>query len=415
MKSNNITNFSLEKNSGFYEEVSIDDIVKEVGTPVYLYSEKGIRDTVENFVNATNNGKVKYKYAIKANTNIEIVKLINTCGFGADVVSIGEAHAALMAGVSNGDIIFAGMGKTIDELKEGLKLNLGFISVESIWEFEQIQKIASDINAETRILIRVNLNIDGSTHPYLTTGREENKFGIDAEKVLENYKKWQTKSIIPVEGIQVHIGSQILDISAFREAAAATTRFVEQLREGESSVNIIDFGGGVGVSYDGDDEISIQDYGQIIKKLGDRLNVIIFLEPGRYLTSTNGILCGSVIYHKSGVTKDFLVTDIGMNDIIRPALYQAYHKVVPCFKGERKVCEKKVDIVGPICESGDFIALSRKFPKLKSGDQIIMATTGAYGYSMSSNYNLRSKPVEVLVQGDSYKVIRKRQKLNEYI
>jgi diaminopimelate decarboxylase len=358
---------------------------------------------------------IRYKFAVKANTTIEIIKLIQQQGFGADVVSIGEVHAALRAGVHPEDIVFAGMGKTINELRSALEMNIGYISIESDWEYQQIQELSADKVSSTRLLIRTNLNVDGSTHPYLTTGREENKFGIDSVLVANNYTKWQAESHLPIDGIQVHIGSQILDIEAFKESAKTIIGFVQELRANGANIDVVDFGGGVGVSYDGLESISLKEYGNVLKNLKASLDVSIFLEPGRYLVAPNGILCGTVIYHKQGKTRDFLITDIAMNDLIRPALYEAFHEIVPFAKGERHASEKPVDIVGPICESGDFIGLNRKFPVLATGDHVLVNTAGAYGYSMASNYNLRPKPAEVLVEKGIMKILRHRQKLEDYI
>lgn len=411
----NIKNLEINSNNAVYDGVSIDEIVEQVGTPVYIYSGTGIKETVNEFVACTTMEGIRYKYAIKANTNIEVIKLIQQLGFGADVVSIGEVHAALKAGVPPEDIVFAGMGKTVTELNAALELKIGYISVESEWEYQIIQELSANKTCNTRLLIRTNLNVDGSTHPYLTTGREENKFGIDSEIVARNFAHWQSETHLPIDGIQVHIGSQILDIAVFKESAKTTIAFVQRLREAGAKIDIVDFGGGVGVSYDGNKSISLKEYGTILKGIQTSLNVSIFLEPGRYLVAPNGVLCGSVIYRKEGIKKDFLITDIGMNDLIRPALYQAYHEIVPVPKGERQKSEKPVDIVGPICESGDFIGLKRDFPSLESGDHVLVNTAGAYGYAMSSNYNLRTKPAEVLVEKGSMKILRHRQVLEDYI
>jgi len=409
----------LLKNNGSiqFDDIFVKDIIKKTGTPVYVYSARGIVNTTNYFKSAINIDKdIAYKYAVKANTNLEIIKLINENGFGTDVVSGGELIASLKAGVNPKDIVFAGVGKTVEEIKLAFEKNIGYISTESDWEIERIREICKLFNTSTKLLVRTNLNVDSSTHPYLTTGREENKFGIDSALVLKKYKEWQNTLSIPIDGVQIHIGSQITDVAPFEEAANSTIQFVDELRKGGAVVKIVDFGGGVGIPYSNNEIINIKAYGKIIRSMQKKLNVRIILEPGRFLVANNGILLGSTIYFKYGVKKNFLVTDIAMNDLIRPALYKAYHQILTGFEGDRKISDKPVDVVGPICESGDYISLNQKsFPILKPDDYIAVKSAGAYGFVMASNYNMRPKPAEVLIKENEIIIIRKRQNVSGLI
>lgn len=399
----------------FIDGVSIEEIVQRVGTPCYIYSANGFRETARRFKKETCGENIQYKYAIKANSNLEVIKILMNEGFGADIVSIGEMKAALAAGMPPKEIVFAGVGKNRVELKEAIQAGIGYISAESTWEIMQLFEIGKTVQSDTRIIVRININVDGATHPYLTTGREENKFGIDSRVVMQNYVEWQRLGTMPIDGIQVHIGSQITDINAFSDAAEETIQFVQQLRQIGGHVHQVDFGGGVGISYDGKSAFDLSRYGSIVRRMRDELNVEVVLEPGRYLVAENGVIAGTVLYHKEGVNKDFLIQDIGMNDLIRPALYQAFHDIIPVYEGHRNMCRKKVDIVGPICESGDFMATGRDFLVLEPGDRIVVASAGAYGYAMASNYNMRGKPPEVMIDQGTMRVIRARESIDKLI
>lgn len=392
------------------EGLDVVDIAAEYGTPLYLYSLAGIKEAAARLKGGLEDCEIAFKYAVKANGNQEIVRIFRELGFGADVVSGGELHLSLRAGVQPSDIVFAGVGKQRWELEYALEQKVGFISIESEWELSQLADLRSR-NRGTRYLLRCNPSLDGNTHPYLTTGRAENKFGIPIETVRESFTDWYEKLDGALAGVQFHIGSQILDISAFAAVSEVALAFVRHLQEAGAKMEVLNFGGGVGVRYDSDEPVEWDRYKKIVRDLSRDTALPLILEPGRSLVAECGVALGQVLFCKRGTTRDFIISDLAMNDLIRPALYQAHHEILALYRGARNKEGKPVDVVGPVCESGDFVGKHRELPLLEPGDAIAVLTAGAYGYAMASNYNERPRPAEVLVDGNSTRLIRPRERL----
>ncbi|MGB9807358.1 MAG: diaminopimelate decarboxylase [Thermosulfidibacteraceae bacterium] len=400
--------------SFFVENVDITEIAKEVGTPFYVYSLKGIRDGVKDYKEALSEYNGIGCYAVKANSNIALMKIIFNEGFGADVVSKGELYKALIAGVDPSKTVFAGVGKRDDEIEFALEKNILMFNVESEEELYTINDIAGRMQKKARIAIRVNPDVDPKTHPYIATGLKTSKFGIDINDAYDMYIKARELENIEIIGIHYHIGSQITKKEPFIEAGLKVIELVKSLKEKGINIKYFDMGGGIGIRYNQEETIKPKDIMDELGKYIKELELIPIMEPGRSIIGNAGFLVTKLLYIKRKNEKNFYIVDAGMNDLARPALYDAYHEIVPAKKknNENRII---VDIVGPICESGDFLAKNREMPVLNGGDLLIVKSTGAYGFSMSSNYNMRPKVAEVLVDEDRWYVIRKRETLEDLI
>ncbi len=391
------------------EEVDLSFIAKKFGTPLYIYSENGIRERIRSLKKAFGKSLYFVAYAVKANSNMGILKVVKDEGCGAEVVSGGELYRALLAGISPKKILFTGVGKTGDEIKYAIKNSIFSIVCESEEELRIIEEIAKKLKKKVKIMLRVNPDIDPKTHPYIATGLKNSKFGIPEEIAYSLYKNVARSKFLQPAGIHFHIGSQITIPEPFYEAAKKIKALLMKLENEGIKLEFVDVGGGIGIQYkDGETGLSLEAYSSAIKEGLKGLDVKIIVEPGRFLVGNNGILLGRVIYVKDNKTKKFLVTDIGMNDLIRPSLYNSFHRILPV--EEKKNGQLyKFDVVGPICESGDFIAKEREMPEIRNGEFIAVLDTGAYGFSMSSNYNSRPRAAEVLVSGKKWKILRKRE------
>ena len=411
----------------YCEQVQLLELAEEYGTPLYVYSRSQI---LENF-NALNVafGETDHVtcYALKANSNPSILKMLAESGAGADVVSGGELFLALKAGFSPQKITFAGVGKREDEIEYALKENIFSLSAESLQELQLISLVATRLNVTARVSIRVNPDIDAESHPYITTGLKQNKFGIEAGKIEETFKAAFSLPSLSVQGIHTHIGSQITRVEPFVAAAKFVTEWVTRLREGGIGITHVDFGGGIGVPYGNvlrNEALPVDDYPEnsvpppeqfissvlpILRESGCAL----WIEPGRSVIADAGILLTKVLYTKENSSKKFVIVDGGMTELLRPSLYSAYHQIVPVALDT--YVHEKVDVVGPICESGDFLAKDRTLPKTKQQDLLAVMTTGAYGFVSSSNYNARLRPAEILVNGERVRVIRPRQTLEQLL
>ncbi|MBI3587404.1 MAG: diaminopimelate decarboxylase [Ignavibacteriales bacterium] len=413
-----------QDNQLYCEDIPLHELVEEFDTPLYVYSKNQI---VENFraldtpLAGTNH---VICYALKANSNVSLLKVLANEGAGADVVSAGELYLALKAGFSPEKIAFAGVGKREGEIEYALKEGIYSINVESTQELQLISLIAMRLHTKARISLRVNPDIDAESHPYITTGLRSNKFGISGDKALEAFRLAATLSSIEVIGVHTHIGSQITKVEPFVEAAKYVAGLVAKLREANILIHHIDFGGGFGVQYADavrHEAVPVEENNSAIPALGDFVTAVLpilqptgcslWLEPGRSIVANAGILLTKVLYTKENGTKKFVVVDAGMNDLIRPSLYNAHHQIVP-LKIETYEHEK-VDIVGPICETGDFLARDRMLSKVKRNDGLAVMTTGAYGFVNTSNYNARLHPAEIMVNGEKVRVIRERQTLEQ--
>jgi len=394
------------------EEIPLEIIATEIGTPVYIYSEQTLHRHVRVFDEAFQSVPHLICYAVKANSNINILSRFAEWGTGFDIVSGGELFRVLRAGGSPEKIIFAGVGKTAGEIRYALDAGILFFNVESSAELELIHNIARDTNRHARVSIRANPDVDPRTHPYISTGMQKHKFGISLPEARELYRNLRQLRNIDVVGVQCHLGSQITEMSPFEEALASLREFILELRAEGLGLKYLDFGGGLGISYNAEEPPSPAVYGAAVAKATKDLGLTIVLEPGRVITGNAGILLTRVLLKKNQGAKKFLVVDAGMNDLIRPALYGSHHQLWPVRARSEK---EMVDVVGPVCESADFIAKDRDVAVLDAGELLAVMSAGAYGFSLSSNYNSRPRAAEVLVSRETYQVIRRRESFEDLI
>jgi diaminopimelate decarboxylase len=394
------------------EGVPLRNIADAVGTPVYIYSEQTLRRHVRVFDEAFHSVPHLICYAVKANSNINILRRFAEWGTGFDIVSGGELFRVLRAGASPEKVIFAGVGKTSQEIRYALDAGILFFNVESPSELELIHSIARETNQRARVSIRANPDVDPRTHPYISTGMQKHKFGVSLSDARELYRNARRLQNIDVVGVQCHIGSQITEIAPFEQALASLRDFILELKGEGLALKYLDFGGGLGISYSTEDPPSPAAYGAAVAAATRDLGLTILLEPGRVIVGNAGVLLARVILKKSHGAKTFLVVDAGMNDLIRPALYGSHHQLWPArTRNEKEI----VDVVGPVCESADFIAKDREIAVLQPGELLAVMSAGAYSFSLSSNYNSRPRAAEVLVSGETYQVIRKRESFEDLV
>lgn len=382
------------------KEVALTDLIEDLERPAYVYNSDCILERVSAYKKAFSSLKTHIHYAMKANSNLEVLKLIQEQGLGVDVVSIGEFKKALEAGFKPKDIIFSGVAKTKTEIKEALLKGVFQINTESLSEVKRIISIAKDLNLKAKIGVRINPDIPVDTHPYITTGFRENKFGLPLIQLYELSKILnEAKDFISLQGISCHIGSQIMDPAPLVKAAESVLRVCKELRASGHEIKYLDLGGGLGVDYHSNDEekdvTSILEFGKAVAEIFKDFDGEILLEPGRSLVARSGILLSRVEYVKSNGYKDFIVVNTGMHHLMRPSLYQAYHKLLLVEKREGK--SKTYDVVGPICESSDVLGFDRNFTDPKEEDWLAVLDAGAYGFVMASDYNHHAMPVELLV------------------
>jgi diaminopimelate decarboxylase len=403
--------FHYKNNELFAEQVPITQIASEVGTPCYIYSRAAIEDAWHAFDKAFGNTPHRICYAVKANSNIGILNLLAQLNSGFDIVSIGELERVLAAGGDPQKIVFSGVGKQIAEIKRALQIGIYCFNVESEAELERLNSIAKDLNKTANISLRVNPNIDARTHPYIATGLNENKFGIDLNLVLPLARKIKSLTHLNLISIGCHIGSQLTELDPFVEALDCLLNLVTQLSAEGFSLRNINIGGGLGICYRHETPPAIQDYVEtLIKKISPH-QLEIIIEPGRIIVGNAGILVTRVEYLKHTEHKNFAIVDAAMNDLMRPALYQAWHNIQPVIPNTETPV-KTYDLVGPVCESADFIAKDRPLA-IQTDDLLAITTTGAYGFSMSSNYNSRPRPPEVLIDGSDIHCIRTRETISD--
>lgn len=403
------------KNGELYcEGVPIRTIAQRTGTPFYCYSSSTLANHFRAFDRAFAGVPHLICFAVKSNPASAVLRLLGREGSGADIVSGGELFRALRAGIDPKKIVYAGVGKRRDEIEYALKMDILMFNVESGEELQAIDRAAKDMHTRARIALRVNPDIDPRTHAYISTGLKENKFGIPIERALEHYQIARNLGHIEVVGIHQHIGSQITEIQPFVDALTKVTGFVKELREAGIEIRYINMGGGLGITYKDETPPLPKDVAQAVQPLLKDCGCTIVMEPGRAIVGNAGILVTSVLYHKESGEKKFLIVDAGMNDLIRPSLYEAYHDIRPVIQQERPA-NVVADVVGPICESGDFLAKDREMPAVKQGELLAVMGAGAYGFSMSSNYNSRPRVPEVLVRGNDYYVVRERETYNDLV
>ena len=389
---------------GFYRDengelnvqgIKINTLVAKYGTPLFIYDTGLMKERYEVFLSTVKSVKGNIHYAVKANDSVNIIKFFGKLGAGADIVSIGEFYKCIAAGISSDKIIFSGVGKDKDEIEIALRNNILQFNIESEEELYDIYEIAKKYKITANICLRINPDIAPNTHKKISTGEKETKFGIDSEKIISIYEKLHELDYINPVGLGVHIGSQIFDFSFFQRAYSNLKSIADNLKKSGYKVPTLDLGGGIGIHYKGNDKPNFYDYKKIISKLFLNSDYKLSFEPGRSLVAEAGVLITKVIRNKTNKDKNFIVVDAAMNNLIRPTLYDAYHEVEPVKK--LSGLEKVVDIVGPICETGDYIALNRKFMEVEYNDLLTIRTTGAYSSVMKSNYNSRIDAVEILI------------------
>jgi diaminopimelate decarboxylase len=397
------------------EGVALRTIARQVGTPFYCYSAGALRAGWQEFASAIKGLNASVCYALKANSNIAVVKLFGDLGAGADIVSVGEMRRALAAGIAPGRIVYSGVGKKPSELMAALEAGVGQINVESSSELETLNAVAGQLGVKAEITIRVNPDIDAGTHEKITTGRKENKFGIDIDLAREAYALAGRLPNLKVVGVAMHIGSQLTTLDPYRDAIARVRSLITQLRADGHRIERFDIGGGLGIVYADEKPPSIASFLQLVAKETDGLGCELTFEPGRRLVGEAGVLVAEVILVKPGVSKTFVIVDAAMNDLIRPTLYEAWHDILPVHRPRPDAATIRCDIVGPICESGDYLAQNRDLAPLSAGDLVMIRSAGAYGAVMASSYNSRPLVPEVMVDGTRFAVVRARPSIDEML
>ena len=398
------------------EDVSVADMAAEVGTPFYCYSSATLARHARVFLNAFKGQPARLCYSVKANSNLAVIATLAAEGAGADIVSEGELRRALAAGIAPSQIVFSGVGKTAKELSYALEVGIDQFNVESEPELELLAKLAAERNVVANVAIRVNPDVDALTHEKIATGKAENKFGISWKRAPAVYARAAELPSIAAIGIDVHIGSQLTSLEPFEAAFRRVAGMVEELRREGHAISRIDMGGGLGIPYRGDNDVPPHpdEYAALVKRTVGHLGCELTFEPGRMIVGNAGILVSRVIYVKEGDDRTFLIVDAAMNDLIRPTLYEAFHEVRAV--EEPSDTEQVIyDIVGPVCETGDYMAKARSLPRLKAGDLIAIMSAGAYGAVQASTYNTRPLVPEVLVHGDEFAIIRARPDYDEIL
>ncbi|BCD61571.1 diaminopimelate decarboxylase [Nitratiruptor sp. YY08-26] len=386
-------------------------LAQKYGTPLYVYDFDEVSRNYNKIKTAFKARKSIIAYAVKANSNLSLLKHLANLGSGADCVSIGEIKRALLAGIPNYKIIFSGVGKRDDEIAEALEKDILFINIESEAELFRVEEIAAKLGKQARISVRVNPNIDPLTHPYISTGLSENKFGVAIDTAKKLYLKAKNSPYLNPVGIHFHIGSQLTELAPIKEASAIVADLTRALQKIDIDIKFFDVGGGLGIRYKDEKTIEPYDYAQAILATLSGTDMTIICEPGRFIVGNAGVFLTSVLYEKETGSKRFIIVDGGMNDLLRPSLYNAYHEVEVVGKSENA---SLADVVGPVCESGDFFAKDRLLPKTEHGDIVVVKSAGAYGFVMSSNYNTRPRPAEVAIEGEEDRLIRERESF-EYL
>ena len=399
--------FQYQNGELYCERIPLREIASSAGTPTYVYSSATLKQHFTVFDGAFQGMPHLTCYSVKANANLGILGLFSALGGGADIVSGGELYKARQAGIPADRIVYSGVGKTEAEIDYALRENILMFNIESAQELEAINSRAAAMGCKARIALRVNPDVDPKTHPYISTGLKKNKFGVDIEQALQSYKRARELQNIEILGIDCHIGSQLTEVAPFIEALNRLKVLVRRLGEMGIGIRYLDLGGGLGISYHEEEPPHPLEYAKaVVQELSD-LPCTLILEPGRVIVGNAGLLLTKVLYTKKTQSKEFIIVDAGMNDLVRPSLYGSYHEIQPVEKKERE--SRVVDVVGPICESSDFIARERALPEMQQGELLAVMSAGAYGFSMSSNYNMRTRSAEVLVSGDQFYVTHQRE------
>ena len=410
-----MTAFAYQGSELCCEEVPLAKIAQDVGTPCYIYSRRMLVEGYRALDQAFAGLPHLICYAMKANANLAILRVFLDEGGGLDIVSGGELFRALRAGADPQRIVFAGVGKSAEEIEAALRADILLFNVESPQELKAIHAVAAKLGTPARVAVRVNPDVDPKTHPYISTGLRQSKFGVPIQEALELYRSMRALNHLAPVGVHAHIGSQITQVAPFQESLAKLVPLVKALRQDGFNIQYLDIGGGIGIRYKDEGPPAPIEYANTLRPLLDALACTVLMEPGRFLVGNAGSLVTRVLYEKANQDKKFLVVDGGMNDLIRPSLYNAYHTIVPVVQRANGHAEVTLDVVGPICESGDFLAKDRSLPACQPGDLLAVLSAGAYGFAMASNYNARPRVPEVMVNGDRFAVVRARETYEDLI
>jgi len=413
-----MNSFKYKKNSFYCEDVSIEALARKHGTPLYIYSSHTLIDNFNKITNAFKSLKPLICYSVKASSNLSILKTLVSEGAGLDIVSGGELFRANKVKCAGKKIVYASVGKTDKEIKDAISSNILMFNVESLAELKKINAIADKLKRKVDVALRVNPDIEPKTHAYITTGKKETKFGLDIDSAKMTFLAGEKYKFVNLSGIHIHIGSQITSAEPFCKAIKKMLSLIGELKKQGISLKYFNMGGGLGIVYDNEKVKTAEEFAQKIVPLLKKTKLKIILEPGRFIAGNSGVLVSRTLYLKESYKKNFIIVDAAMNDLMRPSLYSAYHKILPVKKPQAKTVKrekvKKADIVGPVCESGDFLGKDRFVPA-RDGDFLVVLGAGAYGFSMSSNYNSRPRSAEVLVKGKKAYLIRKREEYKDLI
>ena len=407
--------FEYQQGELYCEQVPVSRIAKELGTPCYIYSHETLVRHFHAYDSAFKDIPHVIAFAMKANSNLAILRLMAREGSGVDIVSGGELFRAMKAGVPASKIVFAGVGKSPDEIRDALKANILMFNVESAAEIRAINDVAASVDMKARIALRINPDVDPKTHPYISTGMKKSKFGIAADRALEEYKAASSMTHIDVVGVHAHIGSQLTEVTPFVDSLKKVVALIDTLKAHGINIRYLNIGGGLGITYSDEKPPLPQDLAHAISPLVKGLGLTLVMEPGRVIVGNAGILVTKALYEKAGETKHFVIVDAAMNDLIRPSLYGAYHEIRPVNEAAVHRPKQMVDIVGPVCESGDFLAKERSLPNIQPDDLLAVMSAGAYGFVMASNYNSRPRVPEVLVKGGEFHIIRERETYDDLV
>ncbi len=407
--------FTYRRGELHCESVPLRALAEAVATPAYVYSRAALLDSYTAYERALRDVPHVICYAVKANSNLGVLATLARAGAGADIVSGGELFRALRAGVPARKIIFSGVGKTRDEMRDALKAEILMFNVESASELRALDEVAREMGVRAPVALRVNPDVDPQTHPYIATGLRTAKFGIPIAQAPAVYELAASLAGLEVVGVQMHIGSQLTRTSPFADAAARLAGLVRSLRERGIAIRLVDVGGGLGIRYRDETPPAQAEYARVLLGALRGLDATLLLEPGRSIVGNAGLLLTRVLYRKETPDRTFVVVDAAMNDLIRPSLYDAYHEIRPVDERRHHGPAETVDVVGPVCESGDFLARNRELARAEEGDLLAVMSAGAYGFVMASNYNTRPRAAEVLVDGDRYTIVRRRETYEDLV
>lgn len=405
--------FQYRDGTLYAEEISVPELAEKYGTPLYVYSAATFRRHFEAFDSAFNGLEHMTCYSVKANSNLSVLRMLADQGAGMDIVSGGELYRALKAGISPEKIVYSGVGKKAEEIQEALEADILMFNVESMAELERINEVAKDMGKVARISFRINPDVDPQTHPYISTGMKKNKFGLDIEHSLKAYQRALELEHVEPIGMDCHIGSQLTSIDPFLEALEKLINFYNKLNEMGIEIKYLDLGGGLGITYDEEEPPHPAEFGKALTERLKDLPLTVIFEPGRVIAGNAGIMVTEVVYTKKTPSKNFVIVDGAMNDLVRPSLYGSYHRIAEVVQNGRESID--VDVVGPICESGDFLARDRQLPAVEQGELLAAFSAGAYGFTMSSNYNTRRRACELIVDKHKVLVARKRETYEDLV